>query len=426
MSQIKERLKDMDEAIITCNKCGFCLEKCPVYLHTKSEGEAARGRIYLLRQVLEGKLHIQNDPELMEIINSCILCLNCVDSCPSGVITDKIIKSARSEAFLEKGLPLFKKVAVKSFSDNKKLNLGTKALKLYQRTGLQSLMRKSKALSLFGRIGEAEGFLPEMPDTSLKKDAAKLLEKRIPDARGEVIFFAGCIPMYVYTSVGLATIKVLQALKYQVVMPDFKCCGVPHMGSGDLKEAQSMAKANIDLLESMGDKDIVTSCATCASGLIEYPDLFSEQDPYYKRASSIVDRVKEVSQFLSKEEIEGLQPVNKRVTYHDSCHLVRGLGVAQEPRDLLKKIPGLTFVEMKEANQCCGGGGTYNITHPELSLKILNAKMTNVKDTGAQILATSCPGCTVQLNYGLKEYGLKDKVEVMHPVEILQKSLRAT
>jgi len=200
---------------------------------------------------------------------------------------------------------------------------------------------------------------------------------------------------------------------------------MPYSGYGEMEQATNLARHNIDVFESTGVEVIVTDCATCGSFLKGYHALLKNDPEYAQRALSFSQKIQDISEFLTQsiDLRQDFGEVRAKVTYHDPCHLVREQKVALQPRQLLHLIPGLELVEMKEANWCCGGAGTYNLTHYELSMKLLERKMSNIAATEADLIATGCPGCLMQLRLGVKRKGLD--CQVVHPIQLLDRAYRS-
>jgi glycolate oxidase iron-sulfur subunit len=239
--------------------------------------------------------------------------------------------------------------------------------------------------------------------------------------------FVGCVSNYLFPLISQTTLDLLIRNGISVYIPkEQKCCGLPAFGSGDEETPRSLARKNIEAFSEEGLEEIVAPCASCASMLkLDYPSLFDESDPFRSQVLAFSAKVTDASQFLGKilnrrPRGNGQGRKTVRVTYHDPCHLRRKLGIFQEPRSLLKSTPGLEYVEMPEANRCCGQGGSFNIANYDLSLKILDKKIKAVEESGADVVTTSCSGCLLQLMDGLHQQGLKK--EVRHLVEMIDQA----
>lgn len=415
-------IEELEKRILRCNRCGTCQDVCPTYKITGDENDVARSRIRLARLVIEGKYRWGEEDQLTENFNDCLLCKACVAVCPASVPTDEIIIEARKYTHQRKGLPPFNRLAYRGiFSHNKRLGLLTRVIRLYQRSGMNRVVQRSGFLKLLKDWGKAEDLLPQMPAKSLGQMLPELLRPPLsPDHR--VVFFAGCAINFFYSRIGAASITVLQANNCRVGVPEVGCCGGPHQSGGDFAEALRLAKRNIDTVLAQKPDFIVSDCATCSSVLKEYGALLGSDAEYSGKARDFSSKVRDINELVvDMGWLQQLAPLAGRVSYHDPCHLVRGQGITSAPRAILKAIPGLELVELREADMCCGGAGSYGALHPEMSRRILDRKINHFQDTGADILATSCPSCAMQLEYGIRRHSLT--ATVMHPMELLALSL---
>lgn len=414
--------EELEKYILKCNRCGTCQDVCPTYKITSNENDVARSRIRLARLVMEGEYKWNDDPELAEHLNDCLLCKACVSVCPSNVPTDAIMMQARNEINKVKGLPLFNRVAYRgTLSHNNRLKALGGLARLYQRSGAQSVLRKS-VLRWLKDLGRMEELLPEVPPQTLRAMLPGLLRPIAEPAR-KVVYFPGCAINVFYSRIGAASIEVLQENRCRVTVPETVCCGAPHQTCGDFEEALRLAKANIDAALGMEAEAVLTDCATCGSVLKGYAELLSDDPEYREKARIFSSLVKDINEYLVETGFSAdLGPVPGIASYHDPCHLVRSQKISDQPRKIVAGIPGLEFREMKEADLCCGGAGSYGALHPEMSRRILDRKMSNFAQTGADYLVTSCPSCAMQLEYGLRRHG--SKARVVHPVELLAEAYR--
>lgn len=417
--------QDITNELFRCNKCGFCQEVCPTYKVTGEEFSLARGRNQLMRLSAESVFDLTKEPEINHHIYSCLLCGNCVVACPSSVKTDMMIKVARAEITKASGQPFPIRMALQGvLADQKRLALGAKTLRFYQRSGARWLARHTGFLNLLGSLGKAEGVLPDIPEKNLREKLPEILKKPA-NPRAKVIYFPGCIINNFFSAVGEATIRVLQENDVEVIVPEeTTCCGLPHEAYGDVETQIKVAKANIDAFSKYDNVDaIITDCSTCAHGLESYGELFENDSAYAEKAKKVAKKVKDPSQYLVNIGFKkDMGPVNAKVTYHDPCHAVRGIGVKSEPREIIKSIPGIEFVEMNESDWCCGGAGSYNVTHYDISRRILDRKMGNFKKTNANYLVTSCPSCMMQLGHGIDVHNLNART--IHVMQLLDMAYR--
>ncbi|MDZ7264267.1 MAG: (Fe-S)-binding protein, partial [candidate division KSB1 bacterium] len=284
----------------------------------------------------------------------------------------------------------------------------------------------AQALRIFGWIGrniaDMEDLLHTLPKRFLREEIAEAnFKKEKQSAR--VGYFVGCGINYAFPEVGLATLNLLAKSDFSIEVLDNVCCGLPASGYGDLDAARWLAQRNIEVIERSGCDVIVSECGSCSSFLSDYKQLFEDDERWLARADAISRKVQDINVFL----VENLMARNFRssaamtVTYHDPCHLGHYMKVKAQPRQLIRQVEGITYQELPEANWCCGGAGTYNIAHHELSLKILQRKMSNLQRTQANVLLSSCPGCLVQLSFGVRKF--KQPVAVKHVVQLLNDSL---
>ncbi len=431
MSDVRQSVIDA----LRCNRCGFCQEACPTYKVTALESALARGRNSLVRMVLDGELAWDEDPELKEHLYSCLLCGACTSSCPSGIATDQVVAAARGTITGVQGLPFLLRLALHSILHSpRRLAMPMRLMGAWEATGLRWVTRYSKLLNLLGPLGDAERMLPPVPLASARvrlrsrsgsTGAGVGLSYITPEGRLQqpkrrrVAYFLGCITDNLFPRLAGAVVTALEHHGYEVVIPNHLCCGAPLRAYGDMEEAARLAAANVDLLSSLEAERVVVDCATCGYMLREYGGILDDS-PHNKKAREIVEAVRDASQLLMEDGLDsslGELEQAKRVTYHDPCHLARGMQVRSAPREVLKAVPGVDLVELIEADWCCGGAGSYSLTNRHISAGILKRKMDRVRDTQSHLLATSCPACRVQLDYGADKHGLP--LRVVHPLEIM-------
>jgi glycolate oxidase iron-sulfur subunit len=289
---------------------------------------------------------------------------------------------------------------------------------------LQSVLRKSGALRLLPqRLREMESMLAPAQGGVRRFSAPNVTPASGP-VRYRVGFIEGCIMPQLFGETNAATIRVLAANGCVVYSPPRQgCCGALQMHTGDRPTAQDLARRNIDAFDGLGLDAIIINAAGCGSTLKEYGHLLADDPAYAGRAADFARKVKDVSEFLASIDlVPPAQPVRMRVTYQDACHLVHGQGIRNQPRKLLRMIPGLELVEMKEADMCCGSAGIYNLTHPDVSVQLLERKMANIAATGATAAVAPNPGCTMQIAYGARRRGMQ--LELLHVVDLLDRAYR--
>jgi len=408
---------DVADELYKCNRCGFCQTRCPIYRVTGLEGSVARGHLARLQGVLERDLPL--DDRLRADLSACLMCRACTAECPPGIQTDRIVTAARA-AYAAERQPWWHRLIFRRALPNPALMRAVvKTLYLLKRTGLTSAARLLRLIPGLDRgLAEAQTMMP-IPSTFLRaRLAARPVAART--AR-QVVYFAGCGIDYTLPEVGEATFDVLEAAGFEVTVAPNVCCGLPAYAYGDLEGARALAERNLDLLAGLGGEAVITDCGSCASFLRDYPSLFAEGDPRRRRAQEFAERIREFSEFVAAAPPQGLSPVRAVVTYHDPCHLSRYHTVTKEPRELLRAIPELEYRELPEADWCCGGAGSYALSHYDLSMAVLERKMGNIRATGAEVVATTCPACIAQLRYGAKIFG--PAVEVLHLSQVLKRAL---
>jgi glycolate oxidase iron-sulfur subunit len=376
-----------------CVKCGSCSAVCPSYLHERDESFSARGRMTLIKAVLDGRLSFSG--VFKDRLATCTTCLACEASCPSNVPVTEIIQAAKEQAVAESGMGVINNIIATLVK-------------------LPALFRAAAWLAPFvlhyTRQGQAAGVPgPEGGSRGQRKRSKET------GRRGSVAFFPGCAVEYFQPEIGKAVISILHTIGYDVIVPEgLKCCGRPLLSLGDRKKAEELASHNAALFEALEVDAIITACASC--GLT-----FKKEYPKLLRPGAKTPVVLDIHDFLSGR-IAGikLNPVNKSITIHDPCHLGRGQGLSQKVRDLLKAIPGISLVEMKDPDRCCGFGGVMRITHRGLSDGIAVDKVNNIIATRAALVATGCPGCCMQIADALRRHG--SDIGVVHPVQLLEEA----
>lgn len=408
-----KRLEDFRQEPYKCIRCGLCQIVCPVYAAMGIEPSVARGKVRLVLELLEG--NIATSPRLAEIMSLCLDCGACLNNCPALVETGKLVKATRARIVQERGLPLPLKMALRIFlPSNVWQETITKLAYLYQHLGIQKLLRNSGALRLLpGGAANKDALMPQFVPVTFRH-----LLPQIPRSSGgkiKVAYFISCLTNMVQPQVGRSVITVLQEHGCEVVVPtDVVCCGTPQLAYGDTATAERLASHNAAVLAATGAAYIVTDCATCGSTLKQYGD-------FLPQGSAVAGKVRDVAEFLL--ELGAVKPGPRRqevvVTYHDACHLNRGQKISAQPREILEAIPGVVFKEMAEADLCCGGAGSFGLTHYVVSMQILDRKIRNVAAVSPDILAVGCPSCRMQLEHGLAKQNLSEKIKVRHPLEIL-------
>jgi len=405
------------DAIAQCNRCGFCQVACPIFRSTGNESGVARGRLALLRALIEDRL--QWSPELEEPLYDCLLCGACTSNCFPAIPTSDLVIKARSEYLDTVGRKSIHRLLFdRLLPYPRRLHLAARAVALGKNSGVSELAGALGLLRIFGHdFTRAERILGRFPAQPLRAR----FKPGIYRGQGrslKLAYFVGCGIDTISQAAGEATLALLRRYSRSVHLLENNCCGLPAWSYGDLAAARNLAVRNLPLLGGDGFDAIVTDCSSCTAFIKKYPLLFTDDDPSRDKARAVAAKTRDVAEWLAAEVIPFSRALEgKRVTFHDPCHASRGQGIVKQPRDLLRQIPGAEFVEMHEADWCCGGAGAYALSHFDLAMQVLDRKMENLKKTEAEVLVTTCPACTIQLSYGVRKHGLK--VKVQHLTEVI-------
>ncbi|ABQ26385.1 (Fe-S)-binding protein [Geotalea uraniireducens] len=404
--------------LINCMRCGMCLPACPTYKETFLETASPRGRVALVRKLQEGEL--DQSERLLEYLSLCLDCQACASACPCGVNAGELVAEFTCERKGEAGLGFMENLILRKLVPHPdRLEASMAPMRVYQRSGLQKLVRRLGVLKMFPKpLERMEGLLPALPSRPLRQTIQEVTPARGTE-RGTVGFFLGCVMSLIFSEASRATIQLLSLLGYRVITPrDQVCCGAPNMLGGDLEGLKEAARTNVELFGGFDVDYIVTDCGGCGAELKKYGHHLDGD-----AAAEFSGKVRDISQILALhagELRQLLKPLGRRVTYHDPCHIAHCQGIRQEPRQLLKLIPGLDYRELNEADACCGSAGTYNIQRPEMADKVLQRKVDNIRRTGADCLVTANPGCLIQLKKALAADA--QPVRVAHITELLLES----
>lgn len=423
---LAQRLMALDDKIASCMRCGLCQAVCPMFGATGEEGDVARGKLVLINNLAHMLLE---DPQaLADKLGRCLLCSSCQAACPSGVEIMAIFRDARELVYNYIGLSPVKKMIFRVLLANPALfnftiAMGGPAQSLLFIKGAER-QGTVKAPIFNALIGERH--IPPLAKKQLFSITGPLDEPRTEKGI-KAAFFPGCVADKMYVDMGLACLKALRHHDVAVFMPaSYACCGIPAVCSGDAVGMLKELAKNLEIL-GRGDFDyLVTPCASCTSTIIElWPEYAARLGKKEKElAEGLAAKTMDINVFMVDVlGVQGLAPngKGKKVTYHDPCHLVKSLGVAKEPREVVRANPDYELVEMKEHDRCCGCGGSFTIDHYEASRKIGQRKRDNIVESGAGVVATSCPACMMQLENILALNG--DPVDVKHTMQIYAETL---
>ncbi len=428
---MKDRLKGLSSELDKCVKCGTCRSICPTFRVIGRESASARGKLALIRAYLDGEKGLGE--EYLKHLKECTMCGGCKSSCPAGVDTVRIMNAARAEHVEKQGVSFAASFVMKNLLNYK--GVMPRALRyvskfrglLFKDSPTENGLVSRFSLPVIG----CGRLVPELADTFfLDTPEARSLDSapRMDGAR--VAFYSGCGVNFLMPDVGIKSLKALEKTGPVVVPGAQVCCGMPAYYMGDVETARRLAIKNIEVFERYDLDYIITSCATCSHALKNvFKDVLGETGDaaLMERAEKFAAKVRDITEFLPvnprpamaagravAEPAGGKRPV---VTYHDPCHLNRNQGIRDAPRDLIKSRGDLEFKEMRFPCSCCGLGGGLSMNNYELSIKITKRKADSIRDSQADIVATACPGCIVQLRDGLHKYGVKAKV--VHVVDLL-------
>jgi glycolate oxidase iron-sulfur subunit len=409
-------------AIAICNRCGNCQAVCPVYAVTRSEPGVARGKVQLAAAILGGDLPVDRDTAAA--FATCTTCMACEEACPSGVPVVDIVNAARAQVVETRGLPWVKRAVFSGVKRPGVLRAAVDAAARLQGAAFKPARDRDLRRLRFPYGLAARRAYPPLAARPFAHPGTR----QKAGARPRVLLFPGCMVTYVYPGIGHAAVEVLGRAGVEVVTPpEPACCGVPLEAHGDREGAASLARLHLDQLEGLDFDALVAACPTCTSSFVHrYPRLLADEPRYAARAQHLAARSYDITSYLV-DELHVIPPaghLDATVTYHDPCHLARGLGVTRQPRELLAGIPGVRLSEMREPSRCCGGAGSFSLMHQELSLAIGARKAADIVATGAEVVATSCPGCRMQLADVLAQAG--DSRPVVHTVELLAAAAEGT
>lgn len=412
------------ELLKACVHCGMCLSSCPTYRITGLEMSSPRGRLWLMSGVSEGRIGV-DDPIFLEQMYQCLNCRACEAVCPSGVQYGPLLEASRYQIELQVPRSRVQRAGRRvmldwAFSDVARIGMLVKGARLYKASGAQNVLRKSTLLKRLG-MADADQMTPD-PSKSFIRPGKESWPAR--QVRRNVQLFSGCIMGTVFADTNRAAGRVMARNGMSVDVPvEQGCCGALMVHSGMFEEARRLARKNIEAFEASGDDAVVITAAGCGSTLKEYDHLLHDDPVFHERAKKFVSRVVDVTEILAQQPLEPMGSLDRTVTYQDACHLAHAQRITAQPRDLIKSIPGIRLVEMKESSLCCGSAGIYNLLRPEMAKTLGDRKAANTAQTGATQVITANPGCAMQLRASLDR--LDSGIRVSHIVDLLDEAYRA-
>ena len=399
-----------------CVHCGLCLTSCPTYVELGTEMDSPRGRIVMLRALQEG--HAQLNDEVVQHLDLCLGCRACETACPSGVQYGALIEGARP--FIEQHYrrPLLERgkrwLMNKTFPNPWGARLFALSLKVGAALGLA---RFAHSEAVPATLRYWFGLLPERGSVS----SQPLLEHypAIGEKRHTVGVLSGCVMSAVFGATNQSTVKVLRHNGCEVLIPKAQsCCGALLLHNGEKQTALALAKRNIDVFDQLDLDALIINAAGCGAMMKEYGELFKDDPAYREKAARLTGKMKDAAEFVGSIALRTpTREVRAKATYHDACHLAHGQRVREQPRSLLRAIPGLKLTNLPESDWCCGSAGTYNLTQPEMAARLLERKVGNIQATEADVVVTGNPGCLMQIQAGLRQGGLPTKA--VHTMDLL-------
>lgn len=403
-------------ASMACVHCGLCLSACPTYLETGNENDSPRGRIYLMRALQDGRLPLGDTA--IRHVDLCLGCRACEAACPSGVRYGELLEQTREHIERRHRRTWFQRVLrriviEKIFPRPTRMKLALLPARLAKVSGLGRLLPATMRGAL--------ALIPDrMPDTVLPE-----LSPAIGAAQGRVGFIRGCVMSVMFGATNAASVRLLNRAGYDVVTPpNQSCCGALFAHGGNLEAARTHARQNIEAFESLNFDVIVINAAGCGSTLKEYGELLRHDSTWAERARHFSSKVKDLCEFLvtTRTDCSSDSPRSTigpaKVTCHDACHLAHAQRIVKAPRDLVKSVAGASFVELPEADVCCGSAGSYNLTEPEMAERLQRRKIEHILRSGAEIVVTTNPGCILQIQAGLNKVGAS-RIKVLHIADFL-------
>ncbi|HET6818570.1 MAG TPA: heterodisulfide reductase-related iron-sulfur binding cluster [Mycobacteriales bacterium] len=421
---VPESATGIDAGLVAdCVHCGFCLPSCPTYLLWGEEMDSPRGRIYLMKQRLEGE---PLDDAMVRHFDQCLGCMACVTACPSGVRYDRLIEATRAhvEETHERSPSdrALRSLVFHLFPYPRRLRAMRPLLRAYQRSGAARLVGRSRLLDrLPPTVGAMERLMP--PVGREREEVAESTPAQ-GARRARVGMLLGCVQREFFPGVNAATARVLSAEGCEVVAPALQgCCGALSLHSGRHDEAVRFAKRTITTFESLQVDAVVVNAAGCGSSMKDYAEVLADEPGWAERAAAFAAKVRDVTELLADlGPVAPRHPLPLTAAYHDACHLSHAQGVRIQPRELLAGIPDLQLREIAEADICCGSAGVYNLFQPDAARALGDRKAAHVLDTGADVLVTANPGCLLQIHAAAERAGRT--VALAHTVQVLDASIR--
>lgn len=407
-------LSDARAGIDACVHCGFCLQACPTYLTLEDENDSPRGRIVLMRALVDGSLPV-DDSDVRTHIDRCLGCRACETACPSGVPYGHLLEATRATLTRVKPNPPLARLILFAFARRPLLRLLMLGGRIARGTRVSRLLSR-----LPGRLGFAMAMLEST------RPAVKRARYRPTGdgARGTATLLTGCVMEGLFEPTNRATERTLVANGFAIVSTaGQRCCGALHAHAGDDAGARELARANVAAFERSNADYVAVNAAGCGAMMKEYGQLLAADPVWHERAAKVAARVRDVSELLAEAGPRPGGALSLTVTYDAPCHLLHAQRVATPPLRVLAAVPGLELVPLEGSEHCCGSAGIYNLIEPDVSDRVLAPKVASIAATRATLVATGNPGCLMQLGAGLHRAGMRCRA--VHPVDLLDASYGA-
>lgn len=405
-------LADAREGLDKCVHCGFCLQACPTYVVLEDENDSPRGRLLLMRSLLEGSL-ATSDEAVRQHLDQCLGCRACETACPSGVPYGQLLEATRATLTERHPLPFGARMMLKVFEHPRLLGVSM---------AIGRALRASRLVRVLARLVPGRyGFALQMLEATRVPVARRPYIASGDGTRGTVALLQGCVMNGMYGDTNAATERTLTVNDYRCVgAHGQQCCGALHAHAGDLESARKLARRNVAAFERSGADYVVSNAAGCGAMLKEYAHLLADDPDWADRAARVSSRARDVSELLAAAGPKPGGALRENVTYDAPCHLLHAQRIASPPLQVLAAIPGLTLAPLTDAEYCCGAAGIYNLLEPDTSAAVLAPKLRHIAATGAALVATGNPGCLMQIGAGLIRSG--SDARVVHPVDLLDAS----
>lgn len=456
---LAQALRAQEQQLLACVHCGFCLDVCPTYTRLGDEADSPRGRLYLMRAVMEERL-APDAEAFRRHIDRCLGCRACETVCPSGVQYGFLLERARAVIAHASGVPASTRVLLRLFEHPVVARFVMAAGRVLRDMGVVPLLLRLVPRS-FGRTRFGLAMLGASSATRLasrrhvpapsvsadrgeeagadlsltestggaavrsggRESPAGQSRRSAAQARGRVALLTGCVQQGLFGRVNRATARVLKANGFEVIRVDAQsCCGALHAHAGEIERARTLARRNVEAFGVTGLDAVIVNAAGCGAMMKEYGELLADEPLYAQRARALSERTRDIFEFLDQVGVVAGGPVPMRAAYDAPCHLYHAQRVQHAPLRVLGSVPGLEVSVLAHYDECCGGAGTYGLMHPQLGNRILDDKVRDVRASGADVVITGNPGCMMQIGAGLLLSG--DPRRVLHPIELLAESYR--